>query len=69
MGHCARSRTKEYGTSTRSMDWKKYHVLGMLGRSFLRLCDFYAQYRMRSAKLKNHLNHKIVTTKVWDEKI
>ena len=48
---------------------KKYHVLGMLGRSFLRLRDFYAQYRMRSAKLKNHLNHKIVTTKVWDEKI
>ena len=41
----------------------------MLGRSFLRLRDFYAQYRMRSAKLKNHLNHKIVTTKVWDGKI
>ena len=41
----------------------------MFGRSFLRLRDFYAQYRMRSAKLKNHLNHKIVTTKVWDEKI
>ena len=28
-----------------------------------------AQHRMRSAKLKNHLNHKIVTTKVWDFKI
>ena len=28
-----------------------------------------AQYRMRSAKLKNHLNHKIVRTKVWDFKI
>ena len=27
-----------------------------------------AQHRMRSAKLKNHLNHKIVTTKVWDFK-
>ena len=28
-----------------------------------------AQHRMRSAKLKNYLNHKIVTTKVWDFKI
>ena len=28
-----------------------------------------AQYRMRSAELKNHLNHNIVTTKVWDFKI
>ena len=66
MGHCARSRTKEYGTSLPG-PW--IEMLGMLGRSFLRLRDFYAQYRMRSAKLKNHLNHKIVTTKVWDEKI
>ena len=24
------------------------------------------QYEMRSAKLINHLNHKIETTKVWD---
>ena len=24
------------------------------------------QYEMRSAKLTNHLNHKIETTKVWD---
>ena len=24
------------------------------------------QYEMRGAKLRNHLNHKIETTKVWD---
>ena len=38
----------------------------MHGYSFPWLGNFYMQYEMRSAKLRNHLNHKIETTKVWD---
>ena len=54
--YLARSRTKDHRTSLLSF-WieKQYLVLGMRVRTFLWLRCFYAQYRMRSAKLRNHL--------------
>ena len=47
---------KDHRTSLLSL-WieKQYRVLGMRVRTFLWLRDFYAQYRMRGAKLRNHL--------------
>ena len=52
----ARSRAKDHRTSLLGPFIEtQYRVLGMRARSFPRLLDFYVQYRMRSAILRNHL--------------
>ena len=56
IGYRARSRAKDQYTSL-SGPWikKQYRVLKMRARSLPGLCDFYTQYRMCGAKLRNHL--------------
>ena len=52
----ARSRAKDHRTSLLGPFIEtQYRVLGMRARSFPRLLDFYVQYWMRSAILRNHL--------------
>ena len=54
-GHRARSRAKEHCTCLLGLFIEKqYHVLGMRALICLITC-FYAQYKMPSAILRNHL--------------
>ena len=67
-GHLACSRVKDYHTSLPG-PWIKIQnrVLQMHPCSFPWILDFYAQYWMRSAKLRNHL--KVIFVVMWFKQV